>query len=65
MVKKDGCLVIPLGRNGGECIALDGKFISRREAIHITLLDFIAAICNILSLVYNILKDIIARIKRK
>lgn len=36
MVKKDGCLVIPLGRNGGVCIALDGKYFSR-EAIHITL----------------------------
>lgn len=27
--KKDGCLVIPLGRNGGECIALVGKYFSR------------------------------------
>ena len=65
MVKKDGCLVIPLGRNGGECIALDGKSILEGRLIHITLLEF-AAICTISGFVYSILKDIIvAFIKRK
>ena len=61
--KIDGCLVIPLGRNGGECIVLDGKF-SRRELIHITLSE-IGAICTILKFMYEIFKDVIAYKKRK
>ncbi len=63
MVKKDGCLVIPLGRNGGMCIVLDGKY-SRMEAIHITLSE-IAAICTILGFAYAIIKEIIAHKKKK
>lgn len=64
-VKKDGCLTIPPGRNGGGCIALDGKLFLEGRLVHITLLEF-AAICTIASFAYTILKDIIiACTKRK
>lgn len=62
-VKKDGCLFIPLGRNGGVCKALDGKY-SRRVVIHITLSE-IAAICTILGFAFAITKEVVAHIKKK
>lgn len=64
MVKKTVAFVLPHGRNGGECIALDGKLFSRREWIHITLSE-IAAICTILGFAFAVLKEVLEHKKKK
>jgi hypothetical protein len=63
MTVYDGCLSSRLSGMEAMYKLLSRNFLERR-LIHITLVN-IAAICGILSLIYQLIKDIIAIIKKK